>query len=205
MKESCVEWSVATAVLPGEAESGDRHLVCPVPNGMFVAAVDGLGHGVDAAAASQVAIDTLGRHAHEPFATLMRRCHESLRPTRGAVMSLALFNAREDTMSWVGVGNVAGLLLRANPNAHEETLLLRSGVVGAHLPPLQPGVVPLARGDVLVFVTDGIGSDYVHSVSVDGPLQSMAERVLTRHLKGVDDALVLVVRYRGAQTNEIRP
>lgn len=197
MKQPCVEWGVATSILSGEAESGDRHLVCAAPKGMLVAAVDGLGHGVDAAVAAQAAVETLGKYAYEPFTALLRRCHESLRLTRGAVMSLALFNAIESTMSWVGVGNVTGLLLRANPSAPRETLLLRSGVVGAHLPPFQPGIVSLARGDVLVFVTDGIGNDFVDSVSIDGALQAMAERVLNRHLKGVDDALVLMVRYRG--------
>lgn len=197
MKEPCIEWGVAAEVLPGEAESGDRHLVCPVPKGMLVAAVDGLGHGVDAAAASRVAIDTLGRYAYEPFTALLRRCHESLKPTRGAVISLASFDVTESTMSWVGIGNVTGLLLRANPRGPHETLLLRSGVVGAHLPAFQPALVSLARGDVLVFATDGIASDFVDSVSMDGPLQAIAERVLNRHLKGVDDALVLIVRYRG--------
>jgi hypothetical protein len=197
MTQPCIEWGVAAEVLPGEAESGDRHLVCAVPKGMLVAAVDGLGHGVEAAAASQAAIDTLGQFAYEPLPKLLRRCHESLRPTRGAVMSLASFDATENTMSWVGVGNVTGLLLRAKPSAPHETLLLRSGVVGAHLPPLQPATVSLARGDVLAFATDGIGNDFMDSVSLDGPMQAIAERVLNRHLKGVDDALVLVVRYRG--------
>lgn len=197
MKEGCVEWGVASAVLPGETESGDRHLVCATPKGMLIAAVDGLGHGADAAVAAQAAVDTLGQYAHEPFTKLLRRCHESLRLTRGAVMSLASINALESTMSWVGIGNVIGLLLRVDPRAPRETLLLRSGVVGAHLPPFQPDTVSLARGDVLVFATDGIGSDFVNSLNTDGPPQAIAERVLTRHLKGVDDALVLTVRYRG--------
>lgn len=197
MKEACVEWSVAVAALPGEAESGDRHLVCAVPDGTLVAAVDGLGHGVEAAAAARVAVDTLQRYAHESFVRRLQRCHESLRPTRGAVMSLASFNAREGTMAWLGIGNVTGLLLRATPGLPGETLLLRSGVVGAHLPPLQPVVVSLTRGDVLVFATDGVDGDFMNSVGVDGPLQPIAERVLAKHAKGADDALVLMARYRG--------
>lgn len=200
MKEPCVEWSVAVRALPGESESGDRHLVCAVPEGMFAAAVDGLGHGVEAAAAARVAVDTLQKHAHESFITRLQRCHESLRSTRGAVMSLAAFNARAATMTWLGIGNVAGLLVRENPRLPGETLLLRSGVVGAHLPPLQPDVVHLTRGDVLVFATDGVGSDFASSVSVDGPLQPIAARVLARHAKGADDALVLMVRYQGTDT-----
>ena len=32
--------------------------------------------------------------------------------TRGVVLSIALFNAENNTMTWLGVGNVDGLLLR---------------------------------------------------------------------------------------------
>jgi len=33
-----IEWGVASLALPGEAESGDRHLVTPVGTGVLVAA-----------------------------------------------------------------------------------------------------------------------------------------------------------------------
>src|SRR5919201_1803066 len=87
-----IDWGAATLALPGQAESGDRHLVQPFPNGALVAAVDGLGHGPAAAAAAQIAIDILEEHAHEPLIALVRRCHEGLLNTRGVVMSLAAFN-----------------------------------------------------------------------------------------------------------------
>ena len=40
-----IEWGVATRALPGQAESGDRHLVQRFPDGVLAAVVDGLGHG----------------------------------------------------------------------------------------------------------------------------------------------------------------
>src|SRR5256885_9190382 len=60
-----IEWGVASLALPGEAESGDRHLVKPVGTGVLVAVVDGLGHGAEAAAAAQAAVAALERHATE--------------------------------------------------------------------------------------------------------------------------------------------
>jgi serine/threonine protein phosphatase PrpC len=193
------EWSAVSATLPGEAESGDRHLACSLPDGMLFAAVDGLGHGSQAAAASRVAVETLQRHAGEPVATLLARCHDSLRLTRGAAMNLASFNSRHATMFWIGVGNVEGLLLRANPQLPGEKLLCRNGVVGSRLPQLQAAMLPVAHGDVLVFATDGIASDFVQTIRMGEPTQAIAERVLARHNKGTDDALVLVARYKGVQ------
>ena len=61
-------------------------------------------------------------------------------------MSLASFNALDGAMTWLGVGNVTGLLLRADAGAERkrESLLLRGGVVGYRLPPLRPVAIPIA-------------------------------------------------------------
>src|SRR5216684_973838 len=55
-----IEWGVATLALPGEAQSGDRHLVKPVGSSVLVAVVDGLGHGAEAATAAQGGAVALG-------------------------------------------------------------------------------------------------------------------------------------------------
>jgi len=40
---------LASSFLPGQGESGDHHLVCYNRNGILVAAIDGIGHGEEAA------------------------------------------------------------------------------------------------------------------------------------------------------------
>jgi len=122
-----------------------------------------------------------------------------LRSTRGVVISLAAFNAVDETMTWVGVGNVEGVLLRADPTVDpgNESLLLRSGVVGSRLPLLHASIVPVMRGDTLIFATDGIRSEFAQRLALgDGP-QQLADRILAQYAKGTDDALVLVARYVG--------
>src|SRR3989449_6612426 len=84
-----IEWGVATLALPGQAESGDLHLVKPVGSGVLVAVVDGLGHGAEAATAAQAAAAPLERHATESPVALVERCHRALKGTRRAVMSVA--------------------------------------------------------------------------------------------------------------------
>ena len=66
-----VEYGVATFVLPGQEESGDRHLVCCNRNGILVAAIDGIGHGEEAANASKAAVALFRSYADEPIISLV--------------------------------------------------------------------------------------------------------------------------------------
>jgi serine phosphatase RsbU (regulator of sigma subunit) len=74
-------------------------------------------------------------------------------------------------------------------------LLLRVGVVGFQLPSLEVEVVPVYTGDTLIFVTDGIYSDFARGLPRNYPPQKAAEMILERQVRATDDALVLVARY----------
>lgn len=194
-----VEYATATVTLPGEAESGDRHAVVPTPAGTLIAVIDGLGHGAEAAEASRVAVATLENYPEESVIALVRRCHEQMEATRGAVMSLASFNRQDHTVTWLSVGNVEGVLLRTNEQASpaREHIVMRGGVVGFRLPPLQAVAMPVSTGDILIFATDGIRSGFDNGLNVNAPLQHLADTISNQYTKGTDDALVLVARYLG--------
>lgn len=199
--ESLVEWGVAQIAIEGETVSGDGHLVSPYHDGLLIGVIDGLGHGAEAAAAAQTAVVTLGEHAHEPVISLLKRCHEALRSTRGAAVSLASFNAMYGTMTWLGVGNVEGVLLRADKNAVplQENVMLFPGVAGHQFPSLRAVVTPVNADDLLVLFTDGIRRDFLSEPPIPGhSAQRIADRICAKYRKGTDDALVLVARYRGA-------
>ena len=197
LTSSVVEWSAAERAFDGASESGDCYLVKPYAHGALVAVADGLGHGPDAAVAAKTAMEILEADAHLPITMLLQRCHEHLRPTRGAALSLAVFDGRQEMMTWLGVGSVDGVVLRAPPASGSERLVLRAGLVGRQLPTLHPAVVQLAPGDTLVLVTDGVREDFAERLAVNGPVGCSADHILARHAKGTDDALVLVVRYKG--------
>jgi len=190
---------MAKSILPGQGESGDRHLVCCGGHGILIAAIDGIGHGEEAANAAEAAMAILKASPEEPVISLVERCHEGLRSTRGAVLSLASIDPKHGLMTWLGVGNVQGVLMRAGAQkgSGEEVLLLRGGVVGAQLPALQAAVLPIRRGDTLVFVTDGIRGEFVEGLSALESPQRAADKILKQHGRGNDDALVLVVRLTG--------
>lgn len=196
---SLIDWAVTSQALAGQTESGDRHVVRFFPNGVLVGVVDGLGHGAEAARAAKVAVAVLDEHAHEPIPFLLKRTHEALKATRGAVISLASFHASDNTMTWLGVGNVEGILVRADPQQGRaiESILLQAGLIGMNLPSLRPSVVPVSRGDTLILVTDGISNDFRLQLVLSGRPQQIADRLCARHSKSTDDALVLVARYCG--------
>jgi negative regulator of sigma-B (phosphoserine phosphatase) len=180
-------------------ESGDRHVVALFPGGALVAVIDGLGHGVEAAFAAKAAASLLEASPQDPVLDLIQRCHEALRSTRGAVMSLASFRAHDSSVTWAGVGNVDVVLLRSttsNGNSRED-LLGRGGIVGYQLPPLRAASVQVGEGDTLIMTTDGIRGGFVDRVDVTRPPQENADSILAHYGKRTDDALVVVAQYRG--------
>jgi serine phosphatase RsbU (regulator of sigma subunit) len=194
-----IEWGVAARAFSGCDESGDQYLVESFPDGTLVTVVDGLGHGPRAAVVAKAAIAALEGHSHEAVVSLLKRCHNELKGTRGVVMSLASFNAQEKAMTWLGVGNVQGLLLSTNGNGEfkHEWLLARGGVVGYQLPSLRPISIPITQGDTLILATDGLRSGFSKQLPLGDSPQQIADHILAQYGRGTDDAMVLVARYAG--------
>ncbi len=192
-----VDWAVATRPLAGQAESGDSFIVRSVGPGVLVGVVDGLGHGPEAAVAARAAVSVLDRYSPEPLPDLMKRCHEALHGTRGAVMSLAYLDGTTDSLTWLGVGNVQGVILNGGSSARRTrtTLVAAGGILGSVLPRLQSRAYPVARGTTLIFASDGIKSAFADELSTDVSPEQLADQILARYGIDTDDALVLVVRY----------
>jgi serine phosphatase RsbU (regulator of sigma subunit) len=116
-------------------------------------------------------------------------------------MSLASFDARDSRMTWAGIGNVEAVLLPGGEGAQprrRETIALRGGIVGYHLPTLHASTLPVSPGDTLVMATDGIHGGFGDGLPAHATPQEIADSILARHARGSDDAHVLVARYLGA-------
>ena len=193
-----MDYGVGTRALGGMPESGDLHLVQSFAGGLLVAVADGLGHGHEAALAARTAMAVLAGAPDTPLLRLVEQCHRALKTTRGVVLSLASFDARLSTMTWLGVGNVEGVLMRAGDRGYRkrDTVELRGGIVGHRLPPLRASTVEILPGDVLVLATDGIRFGFAEALKPGMAPQDMAQDILSRYGKTTDDALVLVGRWR---------
>ena len=62
------EYGIAKLALPGEGQSGDQCLVCCNESGILVAAIDGIGHGAEAANAAKAANASSGTSVTAPRA-----------------------------------------------------------------------------------------------------------------------------------------
>jgi negative regulator of sigma-B (phosphoserine phosphatase) len=192
-----LELGIAERAIVGERRSGDRAVLVSYHGGALAAAIDGLGHGGDAADAAAAAAEVLSAHPDDDPAHLIEACHRALTRTRGAVMTLAWFDLESGRLSWTGVGNVEGRLVHAGagPGAPTEGALTKGGVVGYNLPTIRVTSTALEAGDVMVLATDGIDSGFAAAITSGGTAQDIANRILAGHAKAADDALVVVVRY----------
>lgn len=202
-----LEFGIAGSVAPGQRVSGDLELVHYYDRGggALIAAIDGIGHGEEAAASARLAADTLLRHPETGLEELLLRCHAALRGTRGVVLSIASIDLRHSAMAWLGIGNVSGIVLRGGAGAvmrggpqtshPREELLVRPGVLGyGELPALHASAIPLRARDMLIFATDGINRHYSDGLPFGTSAQPLADHIVTRHSHGNDDALVVVAR-----------
>ena len=182
-----IEAAFATLPLPGQSESGDLCLIKRVGKGTLIAVVDGLGHGEDAASAAHAAVGALARYSRGPLPATP----ENIR--RG----LAYLDRQAATMAWLGVGNVGGMVLRADRGNRPSriTLVPNAGFIGAEQAHPMTRSVPLALGDTVILFSDGISDGFAESLVLSNTPQEIADFVITRHVKGNDDALVLVARY----------
>jgi negative regulator of sigma-B (phosphoserine phosphatase) len=194
-----LEWSIATRCRPGEVTNGDQAVIEVRGDETLVAGIDGVGHGEAAARAAERAAVVIRRSSGEDLITLATRCHQALRGTRGAALSLVRMSAAGAQLTWLGIGNVEGRLISSDspPTRVKNSLAPAPGIAGHELPPMTPETLNLEPGDLLVLATDGVHVRFADALAVSGSTQTISERVLKNDWEHADDALVIAVRYLG--------
>ena len=162
-----------------------------------MAVIDGLGFGEEATAAASIASTTLMDFAREPIIPLVLRCHSNLRSTPGVVMSIACFDVLTNTLTWLSVGTVEGVLVHATQSSPPSLKFLsrQGGILGSFLPNLRASSVSVQRGALLIFATDGVRGNFLETVDLSESCQRIADQILAGYAKS--SALVLVARYLG--------
>jgi phosphoserine phosphatase RsbX len=193
-----LEFGVARSIAPGHRVSGDLEIVHyrDAEDAALVGLIDGIGHGELAAASARLAADVILQRPQDPPEALLARCHAALRGTRGVVLSLASIDLQRAALSWLGVGNVSGVVCRGVTQvAGHEELWVRPGLLGSgDLPTLMSSVIPLRARDTLIFATDGVSPRFADQLAGKVSAQCMADDIIAHHCPGNDDALVLVAR-----------
>lgn len=192
-----IEWGVAARPIAGERVSGDASHVELRDGEALLVGIDGLGHGSNAEAATLAAMAAVREDPWAPLEAIVERCHRKISHTRGVALSLVRIFATGQ-LSWLGVGNVECLLVRA-ADGRREAAPLRGGVVGYRLPALRVNEVSVVPGDLVLLASDGVASAFADKVVRIGAVQRLADDILQRHGKTHDDVMVLVARYLGGR------
>jgi phosphoserine phosphatase RsbX len=201
-----IEWAAAARPLSSENSCGDQSAAIDLGGtAALFGVLDGLGHGEEAARAAACGLAMLRSDPGKPLGVLIQLCHRAMSETRGAAMTLARIDyeagaAETDVLTWSGIGNVTANLVAKGPFGVNvrSSARLAGGIVGYRLPDtIHTQTIAIRPGDLLVITTDGISQNYVESIDFAASATVIAERILSRHRKEIDDALVLAARHRG--------
>lgn len=193
---AAVDIGAICAPYPGESVCGDGWAFSTGARGPVLFVVDGSGHGLFAAQVAETAIRVFKDHAGEDCVALVERLHRSLVPTRGAALAVARIDAASQAVRFVGVGNIAGVLLTG---VEARQMVSHNGTAGHIAPRIREFSYPFAAPPSLILHSDGISNrwriaDYPGLAACH---PSLIAAVLFRDFRrGRDDATVAVMRPR---------
>lgn len=180
--------------IAGEEISGDAWAVEQSAGRVVALVADGLGHGVDAAAASAAAVNAFRQRYREPVTDIAGHIRRALRGTRGAAIAVAEIDAGIGRLRFCGIGNISARLFVAGT---QRNLISQFGIAGYQAPKIRAYDEDWAEGAMLVMHSDGLSTSWDFS-GYSGLLghhpQLAAATVMRDAPRATDDALVLALR-----------
>jgi anti-sigma regulatory factor (Ser/Thr protein kinase) len=177
----------------GETVCGDTAAIVVRPDGTTaILLADGLGHGPLAAAASGEAARLFRRHSSTGPKEVLAILHAGLRATRGAAVAAASIDPQAKTVTYGGVGNIAGFII---DTGGVRRMVSHSGTAGYAAGRFQDFHYPLHSRPVVVMYSDGLATSWSpeshQGLFALDPL--LIAGVLYRdHARGRDDVSVVV-------------
>lgn len=196
VKPSLADLLVGTACSPklGEEVSGDGWTKIKAGDRILLLVVDGLGHGILAAEASQQAVRVVRTQSRRSPQEILEIAHTQLRSTRGAAMAVAEINLLTHTVRFAGVGNISATILHPGGNCN---LVSYNGTVGHEARKIAQFNYLWPKSATLIMHSDGLGTQWnlERYPGLIGKHPSLIAGVLHRDFKrDRDDVTVLVGR-----------
>ncbi len=182
----------------------------------FLAVVDGVGHGVEAAATTAKVLDCLRTHHKLDLVSLVKECHRTALHSRGATIGIARLHPSSSRIEFIGVGDVSmRILALSNRQAENEPpslfgppgslassvqiLANNTRTIGYRIPDrLRTNTCKYSPGDILLLASDGIRQhiDLADVEDIDVlDLAAVARRLISNFASDRDDATVVVASY----------
>lgn len=181
---------------PGQPVSGDSWAVKQVGECGVIMVADGLGHGPEAARASQAAIEVLASSSSSQPMALVEAAHRALFHTRGAALAVIELDPGQQEARFAGVGNIAGVILTLE---HSQYLTSFNGIIGHQAHKIKELTYPWLPEALLLLHSDGLTSRWDLSVypGLINRHPGLIAGVLYRDFcRGSDDVTVLVVKQK---------
>ncbi|ANT62959.1 hypothetical protein AYJ57_21010 (plasmid) [Salipiger sp. CCB-MM3] len=181
---------------PLEQQCGDDFLIRETKGATDILMCDGLGHGPDAAAASEEVFEAAwaaGGLSAEPGQT-MRQITEKLVGRRGAVAAIVHVAQPQMVMSYAGLGNISTIRIG---ETGVQRMAVRDGRIGAGPTRGYEETLELMANDLVILHSDGLKTlreaHFPPGLLRKSPLL-IAGFFLDRAFRGRDDASIIVLR-----------
>lgn len=190
------KWEIGCVCLPipSELECGDTWAAVESAHGLSVMVADGLGHGPEAATASQAAVEVVQQAPDLPPDQAVQKAHLKLHGTRGAAVAVAHLDTMREELQFAGIGNIAACIVQ---NTEARQMMSHNGIVGSNLRKLQLLTSPWTPDALLIMHSDGLGTrwDLNAYPGLSSAHPALIAGVLYRDfIRGRDDVTVLVIR-----------
>lgn len=160
----------------------------------YLLVCDGLGHGPNAAQASATARRVFLERETADLSLLLKDIHAALKSTRGAAIAIAAIDTQNNTLTYGGVGNIAGVVIDGESMKHMVSVNGTMGHTAGRFHLFNYDFPPNA---LIIMHSDGLQTrwslkDYPGIARHDGSIISTAlYRDFTR---GRDDSTVVTIR-----------
>ncbi len=152
-----VEIGAVSVAVTGEKECGDSWAVRSSSNAWELIVADGLGHGSQAAEASQCMTEIFTQHPDRGITKLLETGHRALRSSRGAAVAIAAVEFSLNQLRFAGVGNIGASIISGRES---RSLMSHNGTVGLAIRKIQEFVYPWNAEDLLILFSDGLNTHW---------------------------------------------
>jgi anti-sigma regulatory factor (Ser/Thr protein kinase) len=180
---------------PGEEKCGDAFHCRIGSHAIRIFLGDGLGHGVEAAAAVNAAIQIFKTRRDESAVDIIKEMHRGVRKTRGLVGTVALYLKEEKRWRICGVGNICTRLING---IEMKNSMAYNGIIGHNIPnSIKDQEVDAENAQVILLCSDGIRTKWdltKYPGILKHDLSILAAVIFKDHARHTDDMSVVAVR-----------
>lgn len=157
--------------------------------------VDGLGHGIYASQAANLAISAHSENYERSLPDIVNIIHEKLIGSVGCQLMLMEIDKVNKIAHYLGVGNIRGFTIKSQ---NFSLLLTKDGTVGRKIPTLKVESIDLFQPTIIILHSDGISRSWSWDAKkiniMQYGLNNIISEIMSSYRKLNDDASVIGVK-----------